>query len=131
VKKKIVEKSGKEKKRGRVRCQVFKPVVYFYSSFDDRRNFKLKAKKIGQVAVAYGAFAGTILGVSYVIDKAREIFEKKPERPLPPPPDSFNISQDDSIRNTQVKLNMDARNDYNYALCGPRGTGRDIRIGGC
>lgn len=49
----------------------------------------------------------------------------------PMPPDSFNISQDDLIRNAQVKLNMDARNNYNCALCGPRGTGRDIRIGGC
>jgi len=59
-----------------------------------------------------------------VIYQAWKIYREKPERPPPPPPDHFNISQDDLIRDARTKLRMDVVNHYNYAVCGPRGTGK-------
>lgn len=91
---------------------------------------------MGQAAITRAvATVGVTLGVSalaLLIETVKEKFRKKPERPPPPPPpDNFNISQDDLIRDAQIRLKMDVLNNYNYALCGPRGTGKVAKIAAC
>jgi hypothetical protein len=86
---------------------------------------------MGQVAVAVTAVAAATDAVLTLFDKWKERFKEKPERAPPPPPREFNISQEDLIRNARDKLKMDVINNYNFALCGPRGTGKDVRVDGC
>ncbi len=89
---------------------------------------------MGQTALTRTALAvgGTLAAtwLAYLFEKAKEMFKEKPKRPPPPPPDDFNISQDDLIREAQETLGTDVINNYNYAVCGPHGTGKDVRIGG-
>jgi hypothetical protein len=86
---------------------------------------------MGQVAVTVTAATAATHAVLSLYNKRKERFKEKPERPPPPPPREFNISQDDVIRNARDKLKMDVINNYNFALCGPRDTGKDVRVDGC
>lgn len=89
---------------------------------------------MGQVlTIGAGIYVTTAAagGVFLVIDEAVKMFKKKPERPPPSPPENMNISQEAMIDNAVNKLGMYVRNNYNYAVCGPRGTGNDSRIDGC
>ncbi len=88
---------------------------------------------MGQVGFGIAAVYVTTVAVGALklaIDTAIETFKKKPTRPRAPP-ENTNISQDDLKSEAQNKLKLDVSNHYNYALCGPRGTGKDVRIDRC
>jgi hypothetical protein len=92
---------------------------------------------MGQTALTPMAVVGALAAVFYFFwgDSSEdwERFKEEPKRPPPPPPprDDENISQDDLIRKARGELRMDVIKNYNFALCGPRGTGKNVRIEQC
>lgn len=85
------------------------------------------------LAKVVGVYAMSVAGaaLSVLIETAYNRFRREPQRPPPPPPEDMKISQVLMISEAVNKLGMDVVKHYNYAICGPRGTGKNIRNDRC